>query len=138
MFLNNIGAGTIHDTLSDWFLVSISVVFLVRSLRVELELPQGSGSLSSRTRRIILNFGIRDFFHIFAIENKQYNYLIMETFLKILGTIAAVILAIALFPFFVAALMWIIKLIIKLIAGFTIGGFLVVLLIVLILYIIFG
>ena len=62
----------------------------------------------------------------------------METFLKILGTIAAVILAIALFPFFVAALMWIIKLIIKLIAGFTISGFLVVLLIVLILYIIFG
>ena len=58
----------------------------------------------------------------------------METFLKILGTIAAVILAIALFPFFVAALMWIIKLI----AGFTLGGFLVVLLIVLILYIIFG
>lgn len=58
----------------------------------------------------------------------------METFLKILGTIAAVILAIALFPFFVAALMWIIKLI----AGFTIGGFLVVLLIALILYIIFG
>lgn len=62
----------------------------------------------------------------------------METFLKILGTIAAVILAIALFPFFVAALMWIIKLIIKLIAGFTISGFLVVLLIALILYIIFG
>lgn len=58
----------------------------------------------------------------------------METFLKILGTIAAVILAIALFPFFIAALMWIIKLI----AGFTIGGFLVVLLIALILYIIFG
>ena len=58
----------------------------------------------------------------------------METFLKILGTIAAVILAIALFPFAVAALMWLIKLI----AGFTIGGFLVVLLIVLILYIIFG
>ena len=58
----------------------------------------------------------------------------METFLKILGTIAAVILAIALFPFFVAALMWIIKLI----AGFSIGGFLVVLLIALILYIIFG
>lgn len=58
----------------------------------------------------------------------------METFLKILGTIAAVILAIALFPFFVAALMWLIKLI----AGFTIGGFLVVLLIALILYIIFG
>lgn len=58
----------------------------------------------------------------------------METFLKILGTIAAVILAIALFPFFIAALMWIIKLI----SGFTIGGFLVVLLIVLILYIIFG
>ena len=58
----------------------------------------------------------------------------METFLKILGTIAAVILAIALFPFVVAALMWIIKLI----AGFTIGGFLVVLLIALILYIIFG
>lgn len=58
----------------------------------------------------------------------------METFLKILGTIAAVILAIALFPFFVAALMWIIKLI----AGFTLGGFLVVLLIALILYIIFG
>ena len=58
----------------------------------------------------------------------------METFLKILGTIAAVILAIALFPFFVAALMWIIKLI----AGFTVGGFLVVLLIALILYIIFG
>ena len=58
----------------------------------------------------------------------------METFLKILGTIAAVTLAIALFPFFVAALMWLIKLI----AGFTIGGFLVVLLIALILYIIFG
>lgn len=58
----------------------------------------------------------------------------METFLKILGTIAAVILAIALFPFFAAALMWLIKLI----AGFTVGGFLVVLLIVLILYIIFG
>lgn len=58
----------------------------------------------------------------------------METFLKILGTIAAVILAIALFPFFVAALMWLIKLI----AGFTVGGFLVVLLIALILYIIFG
>ena len=58
----------------------------------------------------------------------------METFLKILGTIAAVILAIALFPFFVAALMWLIKLI----AGFSIGGFLVVLLIALILYIIFG
>lgn len=58
----------------------------------------------------------------------------METFLKILGTIAAVILAIALFPFFVAALMWLIKLI----AGFTLGGFLVVLLIALILYIIFG
>lgn len=58
----------------------------------------------------------------------------METFLKILGTIAAVILAIALFPFFIAALMWLIKLI----AGFTIGGFLVVLLITLILYIIFG
>ena len=58
----------------------------------------------------------------------------METFLKILGTIAAVILAITLFPFFVAALMWLIKLI----AGFTIGGFLVVLLIALILYIIFG
>lgn len=58
----------------------------------------------------------------------------METFLKILGTIAAVILAIALFPFFIAALMWLIKLI----AGFTIGGFLVVLLIALILYIIFG
>ena len=58
----------------------------------------------------------------------------METFLKILGTIAAVILAIALFPFFIAALMWIIKLI----AGFTLGGFLVVLLIALILYIIFG
>ena len=107
---------------------------MVRSLRAELELPQGSGSLSSRTHRIILNFGIREFFHIFAIENKQYNYLIMETFLKILGTIAAVILAIALFPFFVAALMWLIKLI----AGFTVGGFLVVLLIALILYIIFG
>ena len=58
----------------------------------------------------------------------------METFLKILGTIAAVILAIALFPFAVAALMWLIKLI----AGFTLGGFLVVLLIALILYIIFG
>lgn len=58
----------------------------------------------------------------------------METFLKILGTIAAVILAIALFPFFIAALMWLIKLI----AGFTVGGFLVVLLIALILYIIFG
>lgn len=58
----------------------------------------------------------------------------METFLKILGTIAAVILAIALFPFFIAALMWLIKLI----AGFSIGGFLVVLLIALILYIIFG
>ena len=29
----------------------------------------------------------------------------METFLKILGTIAAVILAIALFPFFIAPLM---------------------------------
>ena len=58
----------------------------------------------------------------------------METFLKILGTIAAVILAIALFPFFIAALMWLIKLI----AGFTLGGFLVVLLIALILYIIFG
>lgn len=58
----------------------------------------------------------------------------METFLKILGTIAAIIIAIALLPFFVAALMWIIKII----AGFTIGGFLVVLLVVLILYIIFG
>lgn len=58
----------------------------------------------------------------------------METFFKILGIIAAVILAVALLPFFVAALMWILKLI----AGFTIGGFLVLLLIALILYIIFG
>lgn len=58
----------------------------------------------------------------------------METFIKILGTIAAVIIAIALFPFFVAALMWLIKVI----AGFTIGGFLVVLLVILIIYIIWG
>lgn len=58
----------------------------------------------------------------------------MDTFFKILGTIAAVIIAIALFPFFVAALMWLIKVI----AGFTIGGFLVLLLIVLVIYIIWG
>lgn len=58
----------------------------------------------------------------------------MDTFLKILGTIAAVIIAIALFPFFLIALMWLIKLI----AGFTIGGFLVLVLIALIVYIIWG
>ena len=58
----------------------------------------------------------------------------MENFFKILGIIAAVIIAIALLPFFVAALMWILKLI----AGFTFGGVLVLLLIALILYIIFG
>ncbi len=58
----------------------------------------------------------------------------MDTFLKILGTIAAVIIAIALFPFFLAALMWLLKLI----AGFTIGGFLVLVLIALIVYIIWG
>lgn len=58
----------------------------------------------------------------------------MDTFLKILGTIAAVIIAIALFPFFLAAIMWLLKLI----AGFTIGGFLVLVLIALIVYIIWG
>lgn len=58
----------------------------------------------------------------------------MDTFLKILGTIAAVIIAIALLPFFVIALVWLFKLI----AGFTIGGFLVLLLIVLVIYIIWG
>lgn len=58
----------------------------------------------------------------------------MENFFKILGIIAVVIIAIALFPFFVASLMWILKLI----AGFTFGGVLVLLLIALILYIIFG
>ena len=58
----------------------------------------------------------------------------MEDFFKILGIIAAVILAVALFPFFVAALMWILKLI----AGVTCGGFLGLLLIALILYIMFG
>lgn len=58
----------------------------------------------------------------------------MENFFKILGIIAAVIIAIALLPFFVASLMWILKLI----AGFTFGGFLVLLLIALVLYIIFG
>lgn len=58
----------------------------------------------------------------------------MENFFKILGIIAAVIIAIALLPFFIAALMWILKLI----AGFTFGGILVLLLIALILYIIFG
>lgn len=58
----------------------------------------------------------------------------MENFFKILGIIAAVIIAIALLPFFVASLMWILKLI----AGFTFGGVLVLLLIALILYIIFG
>lgn len=58
----------------------------------------------------------------------------MDTFLKILGTIAAVIIAIALFPFFLAALMWLLKLI----AGFTIGGFLVLVLIALVAYIIWG
>lgn len=57
----------------------------------------------------------------------------MENFFKILGIIAAVIIAIALLPFFIAALMWILKLI----AGFTFGGILVLLLIALILYIIF-
>lgn len=48
----------------------------------------------------------------------------MENFFKNLGIIAAVIIAIALLPFFIAALMWILKLI----AGFTFGGFLVLLL----------
>jgi hypothetical protein len=58
----------------------------------------------------------------------------MEEFIKIIGTIALVIIAICLLPFFFAAFMWLIKVL----AGFTIGGFLVVLLIALILYIIFG
>lgn len=58
----------------------------------------------------------------------------METFLKILGTIAAVILAIVLFPFFLAAIMWLIKII----AGFTFGGFLVILLIIIVCYLIWG
>ena len=58
----------------------------------------------------------------------------METFLKILGTIAAVIIAIALFPFFLAAIIWLIKVI----AGFTFGGFLVILLIIIVCYLIWG
>ena len=58
----------------------------------------------------------------------------METFLKVLGTIAAIIIAIALFPFFLAAAMWLIKVI----AGFTFGGFLVLVLIALVCYLIWG
>lgn len=58
----------------------------------------------------------------------------MEEFLKIIGIIALVIIAICLLPFFFAVLMWLIKIL----AGFTIGGFLVVLLIVLIIYIIWS
>ena len=58
----------------------------------------------------------------------------MEAFLKILGTIAAVIIAIALFPFFLAAIVWLIKVI----AGFTFGGFLVILLIIIVCYLIWG
>lgn len=58
----------------------------------------------------------------------------LDTILKVIGTIALVIIAIVLLPFIVAALIWLIKLI----AGFTIGGFLVVLLIALIIYIIWG
>lgn len=58
----------------------------------------------------------------------------MEEFLKIIGIIALVIIAICLLPFFFAALMWLIKIL----AGFTIGGFLVVLLVVLIIYIIWS
>lgn len=58
----------------------------------------------------------------------------MEEFLKIIGIIALVIIAICLLPFFFAVVMWLIKIL----AGFTIGGFLVVLLVVLIIYIIWS
>lgn len=62
----------------------------------------------------------------------------METIIKILGTIALVIVAIALLPFAIAGLIWLFKLI----AGFTsltIGGFLLIAVIALLcIYIIWG
>lgn len=54
----------------------------------------------------------------------------LDAIIKVLGTIALIIIAIVLFPFFIAALKWIIGII----AGFTFGGFLVVVLIALIVY----
>ena len=58
----------------------------------------------------------------------------METIIKILGTIALVIVAIALLPFAIAGLVWLFKLI----AGFTIGGFLLIVFIALLIYLIWG
>ena len=58
----------------------------------------------------------------------------MDGIIKVLGIIALVIIAIALFPLFVAAIIWLVKII----AGFTVGGFLVILLIVIICYLIWG
>ena len=58
----------------------------------------------------------------------------METIIKILGTIALIIIAIALFPLAVAAFIWLFKLI----AGITFGGFLLIVFIVLLIYIIWG
>ena len=129
MILKCLGIKLIHATLSDWNPEISGIAFwLDRSEHNSGPLSSGSFFISTLMK---FYFGISKLFYIFAIENKQY---IMENFFKILGIIAAVILAVALFPFFVAALMWILKLI----AGFTFGGFLVLLLIALILYIIFG
>lgn len=58
----------------------------------------------------------------------------LEAVVKILGTIALIILAIILFPFAVIAFKWILSLI----AGITFGGFLTILLIALICYLIWG
>ena len=59
----------------------------------------------------------------------------METIIKILGTIALVIVAIALLPFAIAGLIWLFKLI----AGFTLGGiFLIAIIALLLIYIFWG
>ena len=58
----------------------------------------------------------------------------METIIKILGTIALVIVAIALLPFAIAGLVWLFKVI----SGFTIGGFLLIVFIALLIYLIWG
>ena len=62
----------------------------------------------------------------------------METIIKILGTIALVIVAIALLPFAIAGVIWLVKLIAGF-AGFALGGFfLIVIIALLLIYIIWG
>lgn len=72
-----------------------------------------------------------DLFYYICIRKQNDN---METIIKILGTIALVIVAIALLPFAIAGLVWLFKVI----SGFTIGGFLLIVFIALLIYLIWG